>query len=313
MKRLIKLRRRLAVLLISVVLICLLVGYPCHADVTDQNDFRHEMIVVFPIYAEEILLQMVEPTDLIFVGHEYWDNASEYYPTMELTRDIPGRLYTNMDLHDLFTLDRKPTLIIVDDYLQLAYEHQYGDIPEIVNGQVRTVYVKTPGSIKDIIDLFQQLGEAVHAEGQAEKMTVEFMAEYDQICKAFSELDLKQPVTAMYYEHFQDSFPLLSEICGLINIYEGMDWVNDERFQEASVLNPDIIFYCPVEFDSDGSILSISQKYSSMCREIIIQEPFLQDTNAAQNDRIYPLFLHQSQYILDDAWYVLSLLKNPEM
>ena len=299
-------------MVILVILLCLsLTGFCCaDSEKSYGTEFNHESIVVFPVYAEEILLQMVEPNDVIFVGHKYWENASEYFPTMELTRDIPGDEYLNVDLHIRFNLISKPTIIIVDNDFKQGFECQYADIPEIADDKIKTIYVKSPESISDIIDLIMQLGQAVHKEKRAVQMIEQFNMEYERIIQAVSELQNNRPIRVMYYENFQESFPILAEICNIVNIFDGIEWVSSEDFGAASELNPDIVFYCPVLFGTDGSIEYVGKDYLELCYNYIKKDLFLQETNAIQNDQIYPLFLHQSQYILDDAWYVLSLLQN---
>lgn len=47
-------------------------------------------IIVFPLYAAEILLDLVEPDRIVYVGHQNIEDGNAYSPTMYLTQGIPG-------------------------------------------------------------------------------------------------------------------------------------------------------------------------------------------------------------------------------
>ncbi len=51
-----------------------------------------QRIAIFPLFAEEMLLQMIGSDRIVGISHDYYENGEAYSPTMPLTEHIQGGL-----------------------------------------------------------------------------------------------------------------------------------------------------------------------------------------------------------------------------
>lgn len=77
-------------------------------------------IVVFPVWAEEILLELVDTDCIVWVGHPYLEEAETYWPTMKDTKEICGSIWQETDDSEILKLS--PDLIICPDELSGDYD-----------------------------------------------------------------------------------------------------------------------------------------------------------------------------------------------
>lgn len=260
-------------------------------------------IVVFPLYAEEILLDMISPERIVYVGHAYWEEGALYSPTMPLTKSIPGANWQNSDENAIAEL--QPDLLILSADLESAYK--CGDLfPRLLQANTPVLFVSPPTSIQDIKSLIHTLGEAVGVPEKADEMLLHLDAELKKIDEIIRRIPANDHPKAVYYHAWQSEFSIVAEYCALDAMFDlKNDYVqlDDKRI---AAWNPDVIFFNPVWLDSDGSILQMNGQYTDDVRVNILRKPTLANTTAIKEGRVYPIHLHRSHYVAQSMMEIIQ-------
>ena len=276
----------------------------CNAEVhaeTKSSD-KPTRIVVFPLFAEEILLEMVGPDCIVFVGHPYVENGEAYTPAMDLARNIPGVHWTMCEEADFLPLE--PDLIILSSDLLDAYKH--GSLfPTLAKEDIPILFLDTPRDLIGIKNCILELGECVGEIETAIEMIRKIETEMQCIEETIRTFSVTDELKVVYYDPWQETFFDAAKFCNAISPY-GSDTdfvVIDDKF--IADWNPDVIFFNPVWRDTDGSILEVGGQYAESIHNALQSNVHLQSTNAILNEKIYPLNVHSSQYIIDTIWDML--------
>lgn len=294
------------------LILCTVIFFLCHlfiitqAESVQNQSFQQSQphrIVVFPLYAEEILLDMIGPERIVYVGHEYWEEGSSYSPTMPLTQDIPGAPWQNSD--ENFIAKLAPDLLIFSAELEDAYQN--GDLfPILHQKNISVLFVSPPTNIQDIELLIHTLGEAVDASKEANRMLQEMDAELLKIEAIVNATSENNTPKVIYYAPWQAEYNLLSEYCRLNTMFEEKTDYIPLNNQQIAEWNPDIILFNPVWLDTDGSILGIDPQYAEDVRLNLLNNSDLANTTAIKEGRVYPINLHSSHYVVHSLWELIS-------
>lgn len=279
---------------IIILIFILLILLPNETNATSQP----QRIVVFPIYAEEVLVELIDLDRIIYVGHEYIEDCESYYPTMSITKYIPGRNWQNCD--EYYISQQKPDLLILPDGLQDIYANAF---PIMFRQKVPVLFLAQPNSAEEIGNMILLLGNAVGEKEKATDLAEQFLLNMTLLEKKLNQYkNLQLKVT--YYEQGQNALSMLSEQCHF-SIYMTDDQYQLMNDQDICSWNPDIIFFDPVNYDTDGSILDADAEYML---QYILKDPFLLTTNAVLQKKVFPLHLHYSQFYVDDVKYFLNVI-----
>lgn len=250
-------------------------------------------IAVFPLFAEEILIDMVGPNRIVYVGHEYLENGEAYSPTMALTESICGNNWQNCNEEYLLSLE--PDLIILADDLEEAY-YNHDLFPLLSDEQIAVLFVHSPENLQDIMNTISLLGKTVCKSAKANQI-LENMEQELSLIEDTLQLTPINKLKVVYYDAWQDTFSIVSEQCALQNLYSGKtEFVNIDDALIAD-WNPDIIFFNAAWLDTDGSVLSIDNQYAWSKTLSILTNRTLSKTTAIVKNRVYPINLHASHYI----------------
>ena len=283
----------------------------CAEGETEDSNNPPQRIIVFPLFAEEELLSIVDPERIVYVGHQYFENGTDYSPTMELTRDIPGREWQMTDSEDL--LDFRPDLLITTDEFKEYYGEDGDFCPELFEENVPAVFCRYPENIEDIYWNLTLLGEATGEQELAYEIVRQTKEDLEKLINNAHTARMDQPIKVLYYNSWQYPFPCIAELLGMESLYTD-NYVQLDMTQIAE-WNPDFIFYNPVLKESDGSILSMDDDYSQIRYDFLLNEPSLSETTAVRNGNIYPLHLHSSHFIVRSIEELLNYVEsasNPE-
>lgn len=298
-----------ALFFLIALLLVLLISLSCHAEVhaeTESSD-KPTRIVVFPLFAEEMLLEMVGADRIVFVGHPYVENGEAYSLAMDLARNIPGGYWTMCEETDFLPLG--PDLIILSADLLDAYEH--GSLfPTLAKEDIPIIFLDTPRDLIGVKNCIFTLGECVGEMETAIEMIQKIETEMQYIEETIRTLSITDDLKAVYYDPWQETFCDVARVCNAISPF-GADQdfvVIDDRV--VADWNPDVIFFNPVWFDTDGSILEVGGQYAESIHNALQSNVHLQSTNAILNEKIYPLNVHSSQYIIDTIWDMLRSISG---
>ena len=102
-------------------LLCLIYGHNASAESEhSRSNTTPQRIVVFPLYAEEILFELVEPERIVYVGHRFVESGIGVWPTMEACRNVKGECWQKTSEEEILTL--RPDLLIFGAALQDEFD-----------------------------------------------------------------------------------------------------------------------------------------------------------------------------------------------
>lgn len=264
-----------------------------------SNTTTPQRIVVFPLYAEEMLFEMISPDRIVYVGHEYWENAETFSPTMELTKNIPGSAWADSDSQEI--LDLKPDLIIL---WEGEPGTEYSDVPLLV--------LKFPTSIEDIKNTMVILGEAVGAPEKAAQMLQGMEDSLTQITKIVSKIPEEKRVHALHYEAWQSKFRIVARAAGVIDEIGGDENYSEISLEQIAECNPDLITINPFMLDNDDSPWAFGTDYVEESLAYILDDPKLSYVKAVKNHNVHTISLHASQFIVQSV-KELAQLAYPDL
>lgn len=250
--------------------------------------------MVFPVFAEEILLELAGADKLVYVGHAYMENSKAYTPTMELVKTKPGSNWQNCSEEELLAL--KPDLVILDEEMVNCYADIF---PKMTQANIPFGFLSSPQSVEEIGAAILQLGQLVGEEQKANQMIEALALELDAIHALVETCSPAAPVSVAYYsgeEAFCDRdaalFEAIAERVGVSAVPSPSSAAPDKR-QDV-----DILFFQPFDLDTDGSLLDAGDDCVLSSRNTIVSDTAVADTSAVRTQRIYPLSLYHSQHVV---------------
>lgn len=263
--------------------------------IDDHSNSLPQRIVVFPRFAEEILFELVKPEQIIYVGHEYFEEGESYWPTMSVSRFCSGNIWQNSDEEEILSMN--PDLIIFSSELQIDFPEIF---PEIANSDVSLLFVDTPQSVDDIIELILLLGDTVKENERAISMVDKMTSSIDFINRIVDTVPEAEHINVALYGEPNPFFTIATEMAGVNGVYcSDIDMLKQ--------LNPDIILILPYCFDTDGSLYHIGKAYADDSIEQIKHRLKNTDIKAITEEKIYTLDFSGSQYITECAFRLIEL------
>lgn len=259
-----------------------------------------QRIVVFPLFAEEMLLEMIGPSRIVYVGHEYWDNGEAYSPTMELTKHILGSSDPTIFAEDFPELEPviRPDLVVL-----WAGDYDYYEtlLPELQQAGVSVLFLDTPKHINDIMNTISMLGNVVGAPEKAAHMVQTMKTALAQLTEILSTIPDSKRVRAAHYENRQDNYQLITRAAGIIDVSgSDADYIEMSHGLLAK-WNPDLITVNPFYLDTDGSLYDIGEDYVEKSIAYLLDDPKLSNVTAIKSLDVHPLSLHESQFVIQSV------------
>jgi ABC-type Fe3+-hydroxamate transport system substrate-binding protein len=272
-----------------------------------------QRIVVFPLFAEEMLLEMIGPKRIVYVGHEYFENGEAYSPTMALTEHNYGKYWNICDEEEI--LDLKPDLVVLSGGFSRDYEIIF---PELVQANIAFFFLDTPETIEDIMNTLVILGEAVGAPEKAAQMMRNMEATLAQITEIVASVPEGKRVRVTHFDYSDpecfrpNNFYIIARAAGVINA-SGSDTDYMEMNDDLLVKwNPDLITVNPFYLDTDGSLYEIGDDYVEDSIAYLQNNPSLSNVTAIKNHNVHPLSLHESQFVVQSVME-LARLAYPDL
>ena len=182
---------------------------------------KAQRIAVFSLHAEEILLDLVDKSRIVYVSHEdLADSNPALFPFCE-TKGIPGSTWANHDGEALQALH--PDLLIVQEDLA-PFEETF---PWLKQEGTRVAAVRTPESMDDIRENIRIVGEAAGETAAAEQLLRGMDEALEALTAQYDGLWKENRPRVVYDEMFQESFSIICEWMHQDNYFRGeYDWVD---------------------------------------------------------------------------------------
>nr|HMM33031.1 ABC transporter substrate-binding protein [Clostridia bacterium] len=259
-------------------------------------------IIVLPLFAEEILLEMIGPERIVGVWHEYTEGAEVYTPTMEMTKYMEH--WIEIDDTERI-IDLKPDLVITWNSTYSSYETI---IPTLEQAGINVLLIDTPDNFEEVKASITMLGSIVDAQDEAVEMVKDIDAKLAWLAKTVASVPNNERVRVTDYRSYA---PLkvyngaLSEAAGVISD-GGAIFVERTYYQEIDDLlliqwNPDLITIRPYITDTDGSLYEFGEDYVGRFISSLIKNPGLAKISAIQKRNVQALCVYHSQYMVQSA------------
>ena len=299
---LIRLFRKLRMILYCALIVVLFIlrEYAVSENISNTEK-APERIVVFPLFAEEIIYELVEEERVIYVGHPYIEAGESYWPSMAVSKNSSGRNWQNTGEEQILSLD--PDLLIIDLSIQEDYKTIY---PLLSTARVPVLFVSAPESSEDIVHLIYDLGKMLQEQEKANILIRKLETSLKHINLFTRFICCEERKTVVLYGEYNEFFDLVANI-SMVNSY----YCTDDQSIDAQVAflmdkAPDLIIVLPYCTD-DGLLFSIGEKYSD--REILRIKMLFEDYNIAaiRDDNIVALDFHGSQYIVNSVVNLIEI------
>lgn len=293
-----------------VILACFLclnaVSGVCMEDNNSANTYADtsivpQRIVVLPLFAEEMLLDMIGPNRIVGVGHAYHENGESHSPTMALTKDIKGGLSID-DTEGILGL--QPDLVIL---YAGNYSHYEALLPALEEASIPFLFVDEPEDFEDVKTTLLMLGDAVCAAKRSATMVRQLEISLAQLERLVASIPEEHRV---HTAHYSDMLPIdyLAAPYMAMGSAAGVKVIGVARnTAQLAEWDPDLITVVPVSYDSDGTIYDISSEYSEEMIARLLEESSLSGVKAVKGGRISPLGVHSSQYMVQSAWELAEI------
>lgn len=260
-----------------------------------------QRIIVLPVFAEEILFEMIDPDRIIGVWHDYMEGGEVYTPTMELTK---GK-------ECLIEIEDTERIIALNPDLVIAWNANY-DLREAIialeQADIDVLIVDTPVTFDDVREAILLLGDVVGAQDKAADMLQDFNAQCELLAQAISGIAEEDRVRVSDYHEYSPwevYNKTLAEAAGVIsdggNIFVPNTFYMEIDFQLMAQWNPDLITFAPYYTDTDGTLYEFGVGCVNAYATSLLENPELENTTAVKNNNIHPLCIYQSQYMIQSA------------
>lgn len=247
-----------------------------------ENSTAPNRIVVFPVWAEEILLELVDADSIVWVGHPYLEEAEAYWPTMKDTKEICGSIWQETDDSEILKLS--PDLIICSDEFSCDYDSIF---PNLSKAEIPVVFMKQPETTSEIIEAILTLGNLTGQDQKATELCKQFQLEVENLAALRSKIPENKRLTAVLNYEFQEGFQLVADMTGMINLLQECGDYIEVSDGLIAELNPDIVVELHVCLDSNGLYLP-------------------EQGNAEPPYSVISINLHPSQYIIQDCYNIMK-------
>lgn len=290
------------------LLLSLLQIFPClvsHTDVQAESPHTPKRIVVLPLFAEEILLDMIGPERIVGISHAFYPSGENYSPTMNLTKAIKGDLSID-DTEGILAVD--PDLVVL---YKANFHHYETLLPALEQAGISILFVEEPEGFDDVVEAMELLGNTVGAMEKASQMIVSFENSLAQLQEAVSSIPDEKRMYATHYSLNEIAFyDEIARAAGVINA--GGAEGSAVTIEQLAAWNPGLITVDTVAYDTDGSVNNLSNDYTERFIQTLLETPDIFDVEAVKKQRIYPLSSHASHYMVQSA-IELAQLAYPDL
>ncbi|GEM_PF-2208571 len=277
-------------------LLCLIYGHNASAESEhSRSDTTPQRIVVFPLYAEEILFELVEPERIVYVGHRFVESGIGVWPTMEACRNVKGECWQNTSEEEILTL--RPDLLIFGAALQDEFDEIF---PLLAASGIDTLFLDVPESVDAIVDTITLLGDAVHNPEKAQSMISDMIISVEYAKHLTNSIPENELKTAVLYGEPNIFFNIVTNLCNINGVY----------CDEVSALvevNPDVIIVLPYCMD-DGYLMAIGKAYCDAYVNSLEHKLSYIEGNDTFASKIRVLDFHGSQYIAASAIHLIEVM-----
>ncbi len=285
-----------------------------------QEASAPQRIVVLPVWASEMLLEMIGPERI--VGLSAWGDNAVLSATSELAKQVEGRVASN-NVEGILML--APDLVIIDSFSDFD-----GSLGEMLQGAgVTCLRAESPMDLQSVMSSLTLLGEQVGAADKAEHMRQTMQATLADVAVKVAQIPAEQRVHAMFYEDYYDpngtsagmlcaygpgsTFDAICAAAGVINVCTAENYSPVSKEKIVAEWKPELLIVPGIRYDA--SFTPIEDGGQSI-REGILADVILADLPAVKQQRVAALtesYRGSTSQYMAQAVVELAKLAYPEL
>lgn len=289
---------RIAALLLIIAALCGQAGAAAAADIVDglgrtvRIEGEPQRIVVLPVWAEEMLLDMAPER---VVGVSAWGDNPALSATAELAKEIENRVSSD-NAEGILALE--PDLVVLDTY-SAGFDGALADILE--QSGITVLCMASPTSFSMVLDALETLGEAAGAQENAAELIAGVRNTLNEIAMKVIHIDDNDRVSVMFYEDYYDEsgsagmlcaygpgspFDAIAKAAGVRNICDAPNYSPVSKEKVVAEWRPQILIVPSCTFEQGGRVV---ENGGEALIEGIRGDATLADVPAVQNGWIYSI------------------------
>ncbi len=279
-----------------------------------------QRIVVLPVWASEMLLEMIGPERI--VGVSAWGDNAVLSATSELAKQVPNRVASN-NVEGILML--APDLVILDSFSDFD-----GSLGGMLEGAgVTYLRAESPTDLAGVAEMLTQLGERVGAADKAAQMREAMQTTLDLVAEKVAQIPEDQRMRAMFYEDYYDpngtsagmlcaygpgsTFDAICQAAGVVNVCTAENYSPVSKEKIIAEWKPELLIVPGIRYDA--SFTPIEDGGQSI-REGILADTILADLPAVRQQRVAALtesYRGSTSQYMAQAVAELAKLAYPEL
>lgn len=255
-------------------------------DITIQTAPQH--IVVLPVWAAEITLDLVEPDRVAGISN-YMD-SSVTTALSEKAAQVTSRVSSEAEA----ILGLTPDLVVLD-----TFNDTDGSLAKtLADAGVTVLTLASPVTYEEIAERIATLSKALFASEQGDRLVSDMQERLDEVKAKVEPIPEADRVTVMYYEASYSAdgmlcaygegspFQSIAEAAGTVNVCTAPLYSNVSKETVVNDWKPDVLVISGVTYGAD---FSVSEDGGAAMKASILADTALQTVPAVKNDRIFAL------------------------
>ena len=256
------------------------------SDVTIEE--APQNIVVLPVWAAEITLDLVDPDRVAGISN-YMDSS-----VTTALADKAAQVEKRVSSEAEAILGLTPDLVILD-----TFNDTDGSLAKtLTDADVTVLTLASPVTYEEIADRISTLSQALFASEQGGRLVSDMQTRLDGVKAKVEQIPEADRVTVMYYEASYSAdgmlcaygegspFQAIAEAAGTVNVCAAPLYSNVSKETVVNDWKPDVLVISGVTYGAD---FSVSEDGGAAMRASILADPALQTVPAVENDRIFAL------------------------
>lgn len=283
-------------------------------------DAAPERIVTLPVWAEEMLLDMVDVSRI--AGVSVWGDDPVISATADKAADVAARV-SSSDLEGILSL--APDLVIIDTFTD--YD---GSITKTLNDAgIAVLAIASPTDFDSIRAALGTIGEAVFATEDAQLLVDQMDETLAAIAQTLEGLSEDERVTAMFYEDYYDpsgasagmlcaygedsTFNALCDAAFVVNVCDAPLYSAVSKEKIVGEWKPSMLIVPGISYDADFSTIDDG---GETARAGILADETLAALPAVADENIIALsecFRSSTSHYMADGAYELAEAAYPSL
>ncbi len=218
-----------------------------------------ERIVVLPVWAEEMLLDMVGPKRI--AGVSVWGDQEALSPTAALAKEVKARVSSD-DAEGILAL--KPDLVVLDTF-SAGFDGAL--VGTLQDAGLTVVCLASPTDFGMVMDTLTQLGEITGEQAKAAEMVGGVRKTLMDIAVKVAQIPDEGRIKVMFYEDYYDqsgsagmlcaygpgsAFDAIVAAAGAINVCDAPNYSPVSKEMVVAQWKPEILIVPSAVFDAKG-------------------------------------------------------------